>query len=374
MFIHTLAGPVRRLVLGAAFFALTLPNAALPQDVAAGKVMRETVHSAALEKNLLGDSPDRSVTIYLPPGYANGTSRYPVVYLLHGFRYTNASWTDDPGWANVPKIMDRLIAAGKIHEMIVVMPDGSNKLGGSFYTNSVTTGNWEDFVTRELVNYVDGWYRTEPYSGARGIAGHSMGGYGAIKLAMKHPEVYGAVYALSACCLSWDPGWLAANPVWDRTLAFKSVSDLAEVQKFIDTGNPKDPKWIAAFFSRGMLALSAAWSPNPDRPPFFVDFPVERRSSGHATVERPQAEWSANLPLAMLGQYRSNISALHGIAFEIGKQDWNPALITMAEDFDRALTRNGILHEFEEFEGSHGDKITERIETKALPFFSRLLE
>ena len=374
MLVHTPARLSKPVALSGFLLALILAGTALPQDIPTGKVIKETVHSAALERNLLGDSPERSVTIYLPPGYQTGTSHYPVVYLLHGFSQTNKSWTEDADRVNVPKIMDRLIASGKSRELIVVMPDGSNKLGGAFYTDSVTTGNWEAFVTRELVNYVDGWYRTVPSAGGRGIAGHSMGGYGAIKLAMKHPEIYGAAYALSACCLAWEDGWTAASPVWDKTLSFKSTGDLAEVQKFIESGESKDPKWIEAFRSLGLVALSAAWSPNPGHPPFFVDFPVERRNGARVTVETAQAEWSANLPLAMLGQYRSNLAELRGIAFDIGRQDWNPSLVTMAEDLDRALTRSAILHEFAEFDGNHSDKLAERIETKAMPFFSRVLE
>jgi S-formylglutathione hydrolase len=62
------------------------------------------------------------------------------------------------------------------------------------------------------------------------------------------------------------------------------------------------------------------------------------------------------------------------IGFEIGKQDWNPSLIAHAHDLDAKLTSNGIHHEFEEFAGSHTDKLGERLETKALPFFSRVLE
>jgi S-formylglutathione hydrolase len=86
------------------------------------------------------------------------------------------------------------------------MPDGSNAFGNSMWTNSVTTGNWEDYIALDLVEYIDKKYRTDARSASRGIAGHSSGGYGAIKLAMKHPQVFGAVYALSACCLGWDKG------------------------------------------------------------------------------------------------------------------------------------------------------------------------
>ncbi|MGC2181916.1 MAG: alpha/beta hydrolase-fold protein, partial [Terriglobales bacterium] len=144
-------------------------------DPLSGIVVNATVHSPALVGNLLGDSPDRPVAIYLPPGYASSASRFPVIYLLHGYGSTNGgnrAWTKGD-WANVPKMMDRLIAAGTIRKMIVVMPDASDKLGGAFYTNSVAAGNWEDFITRDLVSDIDARYRTIRRAASRGIAGHS---------------------------------------------------------------------------------------------------------------------------------------------------------------------------------------------------------
>lgn len=160
-----------------------------------GKIVSKTVHSQALEDNLLGDSPDRSVIIYLPQGYEeNPDKRYPVIYLLHGYSDDPFIWTKT---RNISNICDTLIEQGAIQHMIIVMPNAKNKYLGSWYTNSSVAGNWEDFITQDLVAYVDSTYRTIPLSASRGIAGHSMGGYGAMKLAMKHPDIYGAAYAVS---------------------------------------------------------------------------------------------------------------------------------------------------------------------------------
>jgi S-formylglutathione hydrolase len=354
-------------------FAVLPPTGPLAQTLPAGQVIEETVHSSALERNLLGDSPDRNLTAYLPPSYARTSKRYPVVYLLNGFTDTNEEWLEKD-WVNIPEVMDKLIAAGAIPQMIVAMPDTSNKLGGSFVTNSVATGNWEDFVVKDLVKFVDSKYRTVSQASGRGIAGHSSGGYGAIKLAMKHPDVFGAVYALSACCLEWDDGWSVTSSVWDKTLGFKNMNDFQSAQKLVEEGDPKDPSWLANFMSLGPVALSAAWSPDPAKPPFFGDWPVEVRGGTRVLIDRIRDAWVANLPLPMLGQYRSNLARLRGIAFEIGLQDWNQHLITQARDFDEALTRNGIRHQFVEFEGNHADKTRVRVETETLPFFSRVLE
>jgi hypothetical protein len=115
--------------------ALTAPTAAFSQTPA-GTVVNESAHFKSLEGNLLKDSADRSFAVYLPFSYQNGRKRYPVIYLLHGGNHSYPAWIDDPHYATVPKIMDKLIASGSVREMIIVMPDGSNAFGNSMWTNS----------------------------------------------------------------------------------------------------------------------------------------------------------------------------------------------------------------------------------------------
>jgi poly(3-hydroxybutyrate) depolymerase len=222
--------------------ALTAPTAAFSQTPA-GTVVNESAHFKSLEGNLLKDSADRSFAVYLPFSYQKGRKRYPVIYLLHGGNHSYPAWIDDPHYATVPKIMDKLIASGSVREMIIVMPDGSNAFGNSMWTNSVTTGNWEDYIALDLVDYIDKKYRTDARPASRGIAGHSSGGYGAIKLAMKHPQVFGAVYALSACCLGWDKGWSATSPAWEKALAMRSMDDFTAMAKLVAAGNPRDRRY-----------------------------------------------------------------------------------------------------------------------------------
>ena len=135
------------------------------------------------------------------------------MYLLHGYLFTDQYWTgagvsipgaDMPG-ANVPTAMDNLIARGEAKPMIVVMPNAYSKYGGSMYSSSVTTGDWETYVAEDLVAYMDTHYRTIPDRLSRGLAGHSMGGYGAIRIGMKRPDVFSSLYIMSACCLINNP-------------------------------------------------------------------------------------------------------------------------------------------------------------------------
>lgn len=169
-----------------------------------GKVERIKVHGRSLEGNLEGDSPDRDVSIYLPPSYATERNRrYPVIYLLHGYTDRDDLWFGSkPHFINVPTVADKALANGGTREMIIVMPNAYTAFQGSMYSSSPTTGDWETFVARDLVTYIDSHYRTIPDVTSRGLAGHSMGGYGTVRIGMKNPDVFSSLYILSPCCMS----------------------------------------------------------------------------------------------------------------------------------------------------------------------------
>jgi enterochelin esterase-like enzyme len=175
-----------------------------------GMVERIKVHGKSLEGNLDGDSPDRDVSVYLPPSYKTEKGRrYPVVYMLHGFTDDDARWFGlVKHWINFPDVINKALADGKTREMIVVMPNAFTRFKGSMYSSSVTIGDWETFITKELVGHIDSHYRTLAQRESRGLAGHSMGGYGTMRLGMKYPEAFSSIYALSPCCM--DVG--RANP------------------------------------------------------------------------------------------------------------------------------------------------------------------
>src|SRR3954452_4101310 len=168
-----------------------------------GNVERIKVHGKGLEGNLEGDSPDREVSIYLPPGYKkNAKKRYPVIYFLHGYTDNDAQWYGFvKHWINMPAIVDSVFASGSAKEMIIVTPNAYTRYQGSMYSNSVSTGNWEDYIAKELVAYIDAHYRTIPQAESRGLAGHSMGGYGTMRIGQKHPEIFSSIYLLSPCCM-----------------------------------------------------------------------------------------------------------------------------------------------------------------------------
>jgi len=159
------------IALSAAFLlaAGAVPRGQVGPPPHTATVLHVKIHGAALEGNLEGDSPDRDVTIYLPPSYAlERERRYPVLYLLHGYGGTDDTFTSR--LARLPEIADRLVTGGSLHEMLVVMPNAFSLHKGSMYSNSVTAGDWETYVARDLVAYVDDHYRTVADRMSRGLA------------------------------------------------------------------------------------------------------------------------------------------------------------------------------------------------------------
>ncbi len=303
-----------------------------------------TIHGAALEGNLEGDTPDRSAIVYLPPSYAaNPGRRSPVVYLLHGYSSTLERWS-----RRLHTTLEGAFATGT-REMIVVIPDAKTLHDGSMYANSVTTGDWEDFIAHDLVAYIDSHYRTIPDRLSRGLAGHSMGGFGTLRNGMKHSEVFGALYAMSPCCLS------------------VSNSMAPEMAKQIEAAKTPGDSAKLAFFPRAQLAAAAAFSPNPKNPPLYLDLPVKDG------VMQPsvQARWNANAPLTIVHQYVSNLRQYRAIAIDVGDQD---GLKVDAGEFHDILDNYGIVSSFEIYSGTHTSALADRMQNHVMPFFSKVLK
>jgi S-formylglutathione hydrolase len=316
-----------------------------------GKLERVKVHGKSLEGNLMGETSSPEVSIYLPPGYVTDRNRrFPVVYLLHGYTGTDLGYFGPTG-RQLHAIADRLFVSGAVREMILVMPNAMNAYGGSMYGNSPTTGDWEGYVAEDLVAFMDKNYRTIPTREARGLAGHSMGGYGTLRIGMKRPDVFSALYALSSCCLN------EGNVRPGRG----SEPSAAELVKSID--EVRGRRGGAA----GTLARAASWAPNPTNPPLYLDLPTK---SGQVVPE-VAVKYAANSPVAMLDQYVPNLKKYTAIALDIGLQD---NLIASNKVFIERLNRFGIVHTFETYEGDHGNRIPQRLEASVLPFFAKHLK
>ena len=315
-----------------------------------GTVLHVKLHGESLNGNLDGDSTDRHVSVYLPAGYKTNPKRhYPVVYFLHGFTDNDSKWYGlTKHWINLPAILDTVFSLGRAKEMIFVTPDADTKFRGSMYSNSITTGNWEDFVAKELVAYMDANYRTIPKAASRGLAGHSMGGYGTMRIGERHPDVFSGIYLLSPASLA---------PIDASTMPHGMLSAIEAVKT-------NDDITKADFFVKYALASAAAWSPNPNNPPLFLDLPVKNGQPVMSVLNK----WAANAPLASLDQYITNLKQLHAIAFDAGNQDKDIAAnITL---LNTELNKYGIKHTYEVYTGTHIDHIGQRISQKVVAFFS----
>jgi enterochelin esterase-like enzyme len=322
----------------------------VPPVVAGAKpvgVDQITVHGAALEGSLERDSADRPVIVYLPPSYKKDKHRrYPVVYALHGYSIGAEQWTHE---IHVPQTIEGAFAQGA-QEMIVVLPDSKTVHNGSMYSSSATTGDFENFIAHDLVAYIDAHYRTIAERTSRGLVGHSMGGYGATRIGMKHSDVFGSLYIMSPCCLSARTAG-PANPEIEKALAaVKTPEDSAKLQ----------------FFARAQLASAAAWSPNPKNPPLYLDLPVK---DGVAEAD-VLAKWAANAPLAFIDQYIGSLRQYRAIAMDVGDKDGLKADTGKLHD---VLDRYGIANSFEVYEGTHTSAVADRFQNHVLPFFSKNL-
>jgi S-formylglutathione hydrolase FrmB len=328
-----------------------------------GKIVRETIHGASLEKNPAGESADRWVSVYLPPSYEKvPKKRYPVLYLLHGIGDTDEMWMEKKeAYANIKDLMDRGIAEGRFGEMLVVMPHERTEWYGSFYVNSAWTGNWEDFTSGDLVRAIDGKYRTLARAASRGIAGHSMGGYGAITLGMKHPEVFSVVYGMNPALLGWGGDMCIENP------AFASVQKMTTREQVLAGG----------VYPAAIVCVAQAFSPNPERPPFHVDFPFALVDGKLQPAEPAFSRWEANMPVHMVTRYRGNLQKLRGLRFDSGWDDEYSHIVLQSRELSRTLTSQGIEHIFEEYNGDHRNRLrgrTGRLYLAVLPYFGLLLD
>jgi enterochelin esterase-like enzyme len=315
------------------------------------------IHGAALEGNLEGDAIDRDVIVFLPPSYAKDKMRrYPVVYALHGYSIGAEQWTHE---IHVPQTIEGAFAQGS-HEMIVVLPDSKTIYNGSMYSSSATTGDFENYIAHDVVGYVDEHYRTIPNRASRGLVGHSMGGYGASRIGMKHPDVFGALYIMSPCCLSPMTG---AGPGPSDKMKDRAIANERKVAE------AKSPSALAAEspgFGSVVFATAAAWAPDPKNPPLYFDLPTK---DGDPQPEI-MAKFTANAPLAFVDQYIGNLKQYRAIAMDVGDQD---GLRADAGKLHDIFDRYGLVNTFEIYSGTHTSAVADRFQNHVLPFFSKNL-
>jgi enterochelin esterase-like enzyme len=351
---------VLTLIVASSFPLLAQVATEVPPAVPNAKPVRVEhikVHAKSLIGNLEGEAVDRDVFVFLPPSYAASKSRrYPVVYALHGFFIGAEQWSHE---IHVPQTIEGAFALGA-REMIVVLPDSKAVYGGSMYSSSITTGDFEHFVAHDLVAYIDAHYRTIPVPASRGLVGHSMGGYGVSRISMKDPGIFGSIYIMSPCCISPMGGGGPGPAVQAKERA------IAGEKKAAAAKSPADLAAQSPGFAAAQYATAAAWAPDPKNPPLYFDMPTKDG------VPQPEitAKFASNSPLAFVDQYIGNLRQYKAISIDVGDQD---GLRVDAGKLHDILDSYSIANSFEIYHGTHTSAVADRFQNHVLPYFSQNL-
>jgi enterochelin esterase family protein len=309
------------------------------QEATKGTVQTLSHSSEVLEANPLGDPHIRDVNVYLPPGYDNGDQLYPSVYCLTGFAGRGRMLlNDNPFTPNLAERMDRLIAAGTIGPMIVVMPDCFTYYGGSQYINSTATGRYEDYLTDEIVPFVDDNFRTIAERRSRAVMGKSSGGYGALIMGLRHADLFGLV-----CSTSGD-AYFELGYIADMAKAFRAIKGdpAAFSKKFWETEKKNKDDFPAV----NIIGMSACYSPNGSQ--FDLPFDPETGEIRYDVWQR----WLEHDPVRLVEKYVENLKSLKLLYLDAGTRD-EFALDVSARVLSRKLSDHGIDHIHEEFDDGH---------------------
>lgn len=329
------------------------PSSAIAQTQ--GSLVNTQVNSRSFTQSKIGISPIRKVSVYLPPNYADASRRFPVVYYLgYFFEDHTAPFANNDAKA----LFDRAIREKLIGDVIVVAADFSTPVGSSWYVNSPVTGNWEDFMVRELVPHIDANYRTLATRDSRGLLGDGTGGYGAIRFAMLHPDMFGSIYAMQPFGTGPSIQPTHSRPDFELLSRAKSMDELEG-------------------FSRIFTSIYQAFSPNADRAPLYFD-PPARRDNGRTVVDSPvMARFHERFGLTgLLHKYADNLKRLRGFKFDWGRQDPVADHISGTQILSNRLVEFGVPHEAEEHSGGFRDRhwgADGRVQTDVLPFFAKHL-
>jgi S-formylglutathione hydrolase len=333
------------------------------------RIQRPEIPAPSLAKNLVGEPAERQIYVYLPPSYFSSPDRhYPVVYYLPGYGDQTI------GGVILPTGMDEMIAKGTVQEMILVVAHGMSALQGSFYTNSPVTGNWADYIAKDVVGYIDANYRTVASPAGRGITGHSMGGFGALNLAMRYPEVFSAVYSISPGL--FDPQGLAESQMF----ADPRMIDLyEETAQELATKTPSEA--VDAMRSQGgdlqfAMAYGAAFAADPNGKAPFSIYPYKLVDGQQVRDDTIWQTWEQGYGgiSEKATQFKDNWLKLKGITVDCGSQDnyqWIPKGCTY---FKEQMAAAGIPVELIMHDGTHDSKLKQSVSDRMLPYFSKLLQ
>jgi enterochelin esterase-like enzyme len=349
--------------------------------------------SRVLRDNPLGDPSTRKLAVWLPPQYDQGATRgrgkrFPVLVDMVGFTGSGLSHIAWKNFSeNLPERAARLVHERRMAPAIIVFPDCFTALGGNQYVNSSAIGNYADYLTKEIVPFVDREFRTLASREHRGCFGKSSGGYGAIIHGMKYPETWGAIADHSGDSYfdfvyfhDW-PNTLNELARYrprerkpGRVDVLKSEHgverglDDGRVHAFLDAVWHKPKLTMAEGHAIMNLCMAATYDPDPRAPNGFrLPFNLE---TGELLADRWK-RWQANDPVNLVQKYRANLKSLRGIYIDCGARD-QYHIHFGTRILSKRLQQARIAHTYEEFDDNHSD-IDYRMDV-SLPFLTRALK
>jgi len=310
-----------------------------------GTLDRVTFRGASLEGNPLADPVERELLVYLPPGYAKGTRRYPLVMILPGYAANNASLLNFKPWEpNLLERYERTIAQG-CPEAVVVMPDCFTRWGGSQYIDSSATGAYQRYLAEDVLGLVDARYRTLGTRESRAIIGKSSGGFGALRMGMDRPEIFAVVGSHAGDCafeLCIRPRFVEVAAVYERQGGM-----LGFVSRIAEQGGPRSQ---SEFHALEIIALAAAYAPIESGPLPRAALPFDPITA--MLVPDTWARWLDHDPLIRAERDPKSLVDARLVFLDAGKSD-EYGLQFGARMLAQRLVNSGARVHHEEFEGGH---------------------
>ena len=349
--------------------------------------------SRILRDNALRDPHVRKLAVWLPPQYDEGGTRgrgrrFPVLVDMVGFMGSGLSHI---AWKNlsenVPERVARLIHERRMAPTIMVFPDCFTALGGNQYVNSTAVGNYADYLTKEIVPFVDREFRTLASRDHRGCFGKSSGGYGAIIHGMRYPGTWGAIANHSGDAYfdfvywhdwpntlnelaKYRPRQVSLPGRYDalaRSRGLDRGADDGRVRRFLEAVWRKPKLSMAEGHAIMNLCMAATYDPDPRAPNGFrIPFNMETGE----VIARRWTKWRANDPVNLVRRHAKNLRSLRGIYIDCGARD-QYHIHYGCRILAKRLAQARIAHRYEEFDDNHSD-VDYRMDV-SLPFLSRAL-
>ena len=306
------------------------------------KILRH--ESEILKNNPLGDRHVRDLHVYLPPGYEPETDKsFPVVYCLTGFTGRGKMFLNDNAFTpNLAERLDKLIGEKTIRPMIAVLPDCFTYYGGSQYVNSSATGNYEDYLTEEIVSFVDENLRTIKDKNSRAVMGKSSGGYGALVMAMRHADKFGLVCSTAGDAyfeFCYFPGIAEGF----RAMKGDAKSFMEKIWRETERKGKDD------FAALNTVGMSACYSPNENSELGF-DLPFDTETG--EIRQDVWARWLAHDPVRLVEKSVENLKSLRLLFIDAGTRD-EFHLDSGAKILCKKLSEFEISFIHEEFDDGH---------------------